>query len=109
MYRDDDVGQAQFVKEKMLDDLLCDKINYIIAFTEPIYDMIRVTDTDKPSLDLVYDMWNATIEKVKCYLSARGKRENDQSHFYDVVHQILEDRWNKSNMPLQFWHSLDSR
>jgi len=65
MYRDDEVGQAQFVKEKVLDDLWWDKINYIIAFTEPIYDMIRVTDTDKPSLHLMYDMWDTTIEKVK--------------------------------------------
>jgi len=37
MYWDDDVGQAQFVKEKLLDDLWWDKINYIIAFAEPIY------------------------------------------------------------------------
>jgi len=56
MQRDDDVRQAQFVKEKVLDDLWWDKINHIIAFTESIYDMIRVTDTDKPSLHLAYDM-----------------------------------------------------
>jgi len=56
MYRDNDVGQAQFVKEKVLNDLWWDKINYIIAFTEPIYDMIRVADTDKPTLHLVYVM-----------------------------------------------------
>jgi len=31
MYRDDNMGQAQFVKEKVLDDLWWDKINYIIA------------------------------------------------------------------------------
>jgi len=36
MYRDDDVGQAQFVKEKVLDDLWWDNVNYIIAFTKPI-------------------------------------------------------------------------
>ena len=36
------------------------------------------------------------------------KRENEQSPFYDVVHQILEDRWNKSNTPLQcLAHSLN--
>ena len=53
MYRDYDVGQAQFVKEKVL-DLQWDKINYFIAY--PIYDMLRVTDTDTPSLHLVYGM-----------------------------------------------------
>ena len=48
--------KAQFVKEKVLNDLWCDKINYFIAFTDLIYNMIRVTNTDTPSLHLVYDM-----------------------------------------------------
>ena len=89
---------TQFVEEKVLDDLWWDKINYIIAFTELIYDMIRVTDTDKPSLHLVYDMWDTTIEKVKSVIYRHEeKRETEQSLFYDVVYQILEDRWNNSN------------
>ena len=41
MYKDD-MGHTQFVKEKVLDDLLWEKINYIIAFIESNYDMIRV-------------------------------------------------------------------
>jgi len=53
MYTENDVGQTQFAKEKMLDDLLWDKVNYIFAFTEPIYNMLRVTNTDTPSLHLV--------------------------------------------------------
>jgi len=92
MYRDDDVGQAQFVKEKVLDDLWWDKINYFIAFTDLIYDMLRVTDTDTPSLHLICDMWDTMIEKVKSAIYRHErKRENKQSHFYDVVYQILED------------------
>ena len=59
--------------------------------------MIRVTDADKPSFHLVYDMWDTTIEKVKSVIYRHEeKRENEQSPFYDVVHQILDDRWNKS-------------
>ncbi|XP_020267247.1 uncharacterized protein LOC109842776 [Asparagus officinalis] len=110
-YRDDDVGKAQFVKEKVLDDLWWDRVDYIIAFTAPIYDMIRLTDTDKPSLHLVYDMWDTMIEKVKVVIYRHeSKRENDPSSFYDVVHKILEDRWNKSNTPLQcLAHSLNPR
>jgi len=111
MYRDDNVGQAQFVKEKLLDDLWWDKINYFIAFIDPIYDMLRVTDTGTPSLHLVYDMWNTMIEKVKSAIYRhKGKMKHEQSSFYDVVHQILKDRWNKSNTPLQcLIHSLNSR
>jgi len=53
LYIDDDLRKAQFDKEKVLDDFWWDNIDYIIAFTDPIYDMIRVTDTDKSSLHLV--------------------------------------------------------
>jgi len=91
-YRDNDVGKTQFVKEKMLNDFLWDNIDYIIAFTDPIYDMIRVTDTDKPSLHLVYDMWDTMIEKVKVVIYRHeGKKDNEQSSFYDIVHKILVD------------------
>jgi len=73
--------------------------------------MIEVTDTDKPSLHLMYDMWDTMIEKVKVVVYRHeGKRDNEQSSFYDVVHKILVDRWNKSNTSLQcLAHSLNSR
>ena len=71
--------------------------------------MIRVTDTDKSSLHLVYDMWDTTIEKVKSVIYRHGeKKKNKQSPFYDVV--ILEDQWIKSNTPLQcLAHSLNPK
>jgi len=51
------------------------------------------------------------IEKVKVAIYRHeGKRDNEQSSFYDVVHKILVDRWNKSNTPLQcLTYSLNSR
>ena len=110
-YRDDDIVGAQIVKEKVLDDLWWDKVDYILSFTGPIYCMIRVTDTDKPSLYLVYDMWDSMIEKIKVVIYRKeGRRENEFSPLYDVEHKILEDRWNKSNTPLQCMaHSLNPR
>ena len=57
--------KTSFVKEKILNDLWLDKIDYIIAFTEPIYEMLRKADTDKPCLHLVYDWWDSMIENVK--------------------------------------------
>ncbi|KAL0435964.1 UNVERIFIED_CONTAM: hypothetical protein Sradi_0304300 [Sesamum radiatum] len=64
-YRDDDITKARNVKEKLLDDSWWDSIDYILDFTEPIYEMLRATDTDKPCLHLVYDMWDNMISKVK--------------------------------------------
>jgi hypothetical protein len=64
-YRDDDVNKAQFVKDKVLNDLWWDKIEYILSFTEPIYVMLRIADTDAPTLHLIYDMRDTMIENVK--------------------------------------------
>ncbi|CAL5368910.1 unnamed protein product [Camellia sinensis] len=110
-YRDDDIGKAKFVKDKLLDDFWWDQVDYILSFTAPIYDMIRVCDTDRPSLHLVYDMWDTMIEKVKMVIyKHEGKQLEDESTFYNVVHQILVDRWNKNNTPLHcLAHSLNPR
>ncbi|PKA49076.1 hypothetical protein AXF42_Ash010760 [Apostasia shenzhenica] len=56
LYREDDVERARFIKEKILDDIWWDKVNYIFDFTEPIYDMLRATDIDVSCLHLIYDM-----------------------------------------------------
>ncbi|XP_077216000.1 uncharacterized protein LOC143850661 [Tasmannia lanceolata] len=49
-YQQDDVEKARFVKEKVLDDIWWDFIEYILSFTSPMYDMLRECDTDKPCL-----------------------------------------------------------
>ena len=55
-YREDDVGKAQKVKDMILSDLWWYIVDYILKFTAPIYDMLRVADTNKPCLHLVYEM-----------------------------------------------------
>lgn len=110
-YREDDVGRARFVKDKVLSDVWWDSIDYILKFTGPIYDMIRACDTDTPCLHLVYDMWDSMIEQVKTAIYRHeGKNHQEDSTFYGVIHQILVDRWNKNNTPLHcLAHSLNPR
>ncbi|KAI5324626.1 hypothetical protein L3X38_033699 [Prunus dulcis] len=55
LYKEDDVGKARAVKENILDEYFWDNIDYILSFTASIYEMIRMADTDKPSLHLVYE------------------------------------------------------
>jgi hypothetical protein len=50
--------QAQIVKRKVTDDIWWEQIDYILAFTEPIYSMIHMVDTDKSCLHSMYLMWN---------------------------------------------------
>ena len=66
---------------------------------------------DKPSFHIVYDMWDTMIEKVKMTIYRHeGKIIEEESTFYNVMHQILVDRWNKNNTPLHCMaHSVNPK
>jgi hypothetical protein len=110
-YREDDVQKAAFVKETILSDQFWDQIDYILKFTDPIYDMLRSCDTDEPNLHLVYEKWDSMIEQVKSAIyKHEGKELSQHSSFYDVVYNILIDRWSKNNTPLHCMaYSLNPR
>ncbi|XP_062199858.1 uncharacterized protein LOC133902258 [Phragmites australis] len=110
-YREDDPTKTQAVKEKILNDIWWDQVQYIVDFTDPIYSMLRAADTDKPCLHLVYEMWDSMIEKVRvCIYRKEGIVDGGTSVFFDVVQSILLSRWGKSNTPLQcLAHSLNPR
>jgi hypothetical protein len=92
-YKEDDVGKATRVRDIILGDLWWDKVDYIILFTSHIYDMLRAANTDRPTLHLVYDMWDTMIEKVKTIIFRHeGKQGGEVSTFYNVVYDILIDR-----------------
>ncbi|CAN6677727.1 unnamed protein product [Malus baccata var. baccata] len=91
---EDDLVKAMTVKQKILDEYFWEKIDYILFFTAPICEVIRMADTDKPCLHLVYEWWDAMIEK----------------QLFDAVYRILLERWTKSSTPLHFLaHSLNPR
>ncbi|KAJ1377248.1 Ribonuclease H-like superfamily [Sesbania bispinosa] len=110
-YKEDDVGKAKFVKDTLLDDVWWDKVDYILSFTTPIYDVLRKMDTEASSLHLVYEMWDSLIEKVrKAIYRYERKVESEESSFYKVVHSILIARWTKCSTPLHcLAHSLNPR
>jgi hypothetical protein len=110
-YKEDDVGKTTRVRDIILDDLWWDRVDYIILFTSPLYDMLRAADTDRPTLHLVYDMWDTMIEKVKAIIFRHeGKQEGEVSTFYNVVYDILIDWWTKNCTPLHCMaHSLNPK
>ena len=59
-YREDDVEKVQTVRDYVLNDLWWDNAAYILKFTGPIYEMLRVADIDAPILHKVYEMWDST-------------------------------------------------
>lgn len=110
-YRAENEGKARFVREKVINGFWWDKVKYILDFTEPIYSMIRVADMDKSCLHLIYEMWDSMIEKVKVIIYRHeGKKEDEQSPFYNIVHEILQSRWLNNNTPLHcLAHSLNPK
>ena len=71
-------------------------------FSEPIINMLRITDTDTPILHLLYEMWVTLIEKCESYFNMRRKTLIRKSEFFDVLYEILVSRWNKSLTPLHY-------
>ena len=106
-YRDDDIGKANFVKEKIVNDDWWEKVSYIIDFTRPIYDMIRYCDTDKLCLHLVYEMWDSMIEKVK--LEIYKKEGRPMSEFSSLMLLIsfvsLDEEQHSSPLPCTLFES----
>ncbi|KAH1082544.1 hypothetical protein J1N35_022305 [Gossypium stocksii] len=68
-------------------------------------------NTDRPTLHLVYKVWDEMIEKVKTTIYRHeGKKGDERSIFYEVVYDILIDRWTKNSTPLHcIAHSLNPR
>ena len=95
----------------ILSDRWWDVVDYILEFITPIYDMLQVADIDKPCLHLVYEMWDSMIEKVKVAIYRHKGLENDEySLFFNVVYDILIDRWTKNCTPLHcLAHSLNPK
>ncbi|CAH9128684.1 unnamed protein product [Cuscuta epithymum] len=107
-YRDDKQGNARFVRDKVLDESWWAQVDYIIAFTAPMYDMIRTCDTNKPTLHLVCDLWDTMIHEVRTIIYRHeDKSFNEESPFFNVVHHILLDRRGKTEkvlLPSIVWH-----
>lgn len=110
-YKEDDVQKDVFVKETILSDQFWNKIDYILKFTDPIYNMLRSCDTDESNLHLVCEKWDSMIEEVKlAFYKHEGKELSQSSSFHDVVHDILIIRWTKCYTPLHcLAHSLNPR
>ena len=110
-YRGDDKTKAASVKEKLLNDSMWDDIEYILAFSEPIYEILRLADTDKHCLHLMYEWWDNMIEQVKKVIYRKERKQpHEESLFCDAVLNMLMARWTKSNTPLHcLAHSLNPK
>ena len=65
MYKEDDAVKAKEVKDKILNEDFWMDVDYILSFTTPIYEMLRLADTDRLCLHNIYEWWDSMSEKMK--------------------------------------------
>jgi len=98
IWRQSSTERATKIKQLILDDHWWDHVEYLLSFTEPILSMIRYTDMDRPCLGEVYDGIDSMIEKMKAIINEHERDPRDT--FFNQIHQIIEERWDKMTTPL---------
>ena len=63
-WRQSQTDRAQVVKRMVADDEWWDRVEYLLNFSMPIMDLLRMLDTDKPSLGEVFEGIDSMIEKI---------------------------------------------
>nr|XP_007161843.1 hypothetical protein PHAVU_001G102800g [Phaseolus vulgaris]ESW33837.1 hypothetical protein PHAVU_001G102800g [Phaseolus vulgaris] len=100
-YKKDNVDSGQFVKETLLTNNWWMKVDYKLAFTAPIYDVLKIIDTNMASLHLVYGMWDSMIENVKKVIYQHEmKIEAEYSSFFKVVEYCSHEWLNEDSKRL---------
>ena len=81
------------VRQIVLDDDFWKQLKTILAFTKPIWQMIRFCDSDKAILGEVYQR----MEDMLGYIQIALKHNVEM---YQVIQKLVTGRWEKMNQPL---------
>jgi hypothetical protein len=110
-WRQADSERGTMVCRLCLDEEWWSKIDFLLKFTSPAFELLRSADMDKPFLGEVYDGMDTMVEKTMEIIS----QESPQllfvdAHFADLVKKIIVERWNQFNTPLHtLAHALNPR
>ena len=59
------------MKMMVVDDEWWGKVEYLLAFFKPIVDLLRMLDTDTPSLGELYEGIDSMIKKISVVINAK--------------------------------------
>ena len=110
-WRQADSEQGSMMRRLCLDEDWWGKIDLLVKFTAPAFELLRNADTDQPFLGEVYDGMDTMVEKTMEIIS----QESPQLLFVDVdfadlVQHIMVNRWNSFNTPLHtLAHALNPK
>jgi hypothetical protein len=110
-WRQADSERGSMVRRLCLDEDWWSKVDFLLKFTTPAFELLRSADTDQPFLGEVYDGMDSMVEKTMEIIS----QESPQllfvdDHFAGLIKKIIVDRWNNFNTPLHtLAHALNPK
>ena len=99
------------VRRMCLDEDWWSKVDFLLKFTTPAFELLQSADTDQPFLGEVHDGMDSMVEKTMEIIS----QESPQllfvdDHFAGLIQKIIVDRWNNFNTPLHtLAHALNPK
>jgi len=99
------------VRRLCLDEDWWSKIDFLLKFTTPAFELLRSADTDQLFLGEVYDGMDSMVEKTMEIISQESPQPLFiDDHFAGLIKKIIVDRWNNFNTPLHtLAHALNPK
>lgn len=107
-WRQSSLNDAVEVRGMILDDRFWADVKFVVNFMQPICEVIKFVDSDKPCLGEIYEEIDSMCEIIKKITDAK-----DPS-LYPLIEEKLHGRWNKLNTTLHCaayalnpkWHNI---
>nr|XP_043631554.1 uncharacterized protein LOC122603007 [Erigeron canadensis] len=93
---DDTTQSAGYViTETIKNDVFWENVENILAFTKPIFLMVKFCDGEGPKMGEIYERMDNMLGEIK-----DAMKENKFSRYFSEVEQIVLQRWEKMTIPL---------
>lgn len=92
----------------ILDDHFWVDVKFVVDFIQPICEVIKLADSNKPCLGEIYEEIDSMYERIKKIINAKD------TSLYPLIEAKLHGKWNKLNTPLHCvvyalnpkWHNI---
>ena len=71
VWKQKNIDRASKIKDRVLDDLWWERVEYLLKITEPIMSMFRYANMDRPCLGEIYDGIDSMLENIKQIVNER--------------------------------------
>jgi hypothetical protein len=110
-WRQADSERESMVQRVLIDEDWWSKVEFLLKFTLPAFELLRDVDTDKPFLGEIYDGMDTMVEKtVEIIRQEAPTLLFVEVDFAEHVRSIIVTRWNGFNTPLHtLAHALNPK